>query len=99
MKYLFVIICLFCFICNVFAQQEFFKIYLSEEGVYKISGQDLLDAGITIGQIDPDKIQIFSDGNEILPYSTTEATPQLDEISIAVIDGNDSIFDLDEGPG
>jgi len=89
MYYLFVIICLLSITSNLFAQQDFFKIYVHEEGIYKISGQEFSDAGISIGQIDPAKIQLFTDGNEILPYSTTESTPQLNEIGITVIDGND----------
>jgi peptidase C25-like protein len=96
MYYLSVIICLFCVVSNLFAQQDFYKIYLNDEGIYKISGQELFDAGISISQIDPAKIQLFTDGNEILPYSTTESIPQLDEVSIAVIEGGDSVFNLDD---
>ena len=96
MYYLSVIICISFFFSNVFAQQDFYKIYLNDEGIYKISGQELSDAGISIGQIDPSKIQIYTDGNETLPYSTVETVSQLTEISITVNDGNDSIFDLDD---
>jgi len=96
MYYLFVIICLLSITSNLFAQQDFFKIYVHEEGIYKISGQEFSDAGISIGQIDQAKIQLFTDGNEILPYSTTESTPQLNEIGITVIDGNDSVFNLED---
>jgi hypothetical protein len=96
MNYLSVIICLLCCICNIFAQQDFYKISIRNEGIYRITGQELSNAGISINQIDPEKIQIFSDGNETLPYSTTEPVPQLNELSISVIDGNDLSFDLND---
>lgn len=76
--------------------QEYFKIYFSEEGIYRLSGQELVDWGISISQIQPEKIQMFSDGQNILPYATTEPQPQLQEIAILVADGGDGQFDLQD---
>ncbi|MCK6623020.1 MAG: C25 family cysteine peptidase [Calditrichia bacterium] len=73
--------------------QEYYKLYFAAEGIYKVTGQELADAGIPISQIQPQTIQLFSDGQNILPYSTAEPEPQLQEVAILVEDGGDGQFD------
>ncbi len=73
--------------------QEYYKMYFAAEGIYKVAGQELADAGISISQIQPQTIQLFSDGQNILPYSTAEPEPQLQEVAIIVEDGGDGQFD------
>lgn len=73
--------------------QEYYKLYFSPEGMYRVTGQELANAGIPISQIQPQTIQIFSDGQNILPYSTAEPAPQLQEVAIIVEDGGDGQLD------
>ena len=47
---------------------EYYKIKIVSEGIYRITKQDLLDAGIQIGNINPKNIQIFHNGKEIPIY-------------------------------
>lgn len=73
--------------------QEYYKLYFSAEGIYRVTGQELAGAGIPISQIQPQTIQLFSDGQNILPYSTAEPPPQLQEVAIIVEDGGDGQLD------
>lgn len=44
--------------------QTYFKIKLAEDGIYRISRQELVDAGLPINSIDPRRMQLFHYGNE-----------------------------------
>lgn len=74
-------------------QQSYAKLYLQDEGIYKITGQELQNAGIPISQIQPNTLQLFSDGQKVLPYSTADPIPQLNELAIVVEDGGDNQID------
>jgi|GEM_PF-5012154 len=76
-----------------FSQEFYLKLYLSEEGIYKVSGEELADAGIILSTIQPQTLQLFSDGQRILPYEITAPEPQLQEVAIEVNDGGDGQFD------
>ena len=75
------------------AQQDYYKIQFKKAGMYKITGEELAQAGAIISQIQPEKLQLFSDGQRTLPVSTTEPQPQLQEVAIIVDDGGDNVFD------
>ena len=45
--------------------QEYYKIPIIQEGIYKISYQDLIEAGLPVNQIDPRKLQLYSRGQEV----------------------------------
>ncbi|NIS44650.1 MAG: hypothetical protein GWN14_01275, partial [candidate division Zixibacteria bacterium] len=53
----------------------------------------MADAGVPISRINPPTIQVFSDSQKVLPYSTTAPLPSLHEIAIVVEDGGDQSFD------
>ncbi len=48
--------------------QKYFKISTVEDGIYRVSYDDLVSAGVPITTIDPKKIQIFHRGNEHAIY-------------------------------
>ncbi|MBP6335376.1 MAG: hypothetical protein KA444_07890 [Bacteroidia bacterium] len=48
--------------------QQYFKVKVWEEGIYRISRQTLLFAGIPVSSIDPRKVQVFRDGQEQFIY-------------------------------
>lgn len=52
--------------------QMYFKIPIAEEGIYRITYQDLLNAGFPVNNIDPRQIQIFRLGQEQHIYISGE---------------------------
>ena len=44
--------------------QEYYRIAIHEDGLYKISYQELQAAGVPVGSIDPRNIQVFHNGEE-----------------------------------
>ncbi len=45
--------------------QETYRIELTEDGIYEISGQDLADAGMNISAVDPNTIQMLYRGDPV----------------------------------
>ncbi|MGH1363166.1 MAG: type IX secretion system sortase PorU [Calditrichia bacterium] len=76
--------------------QTHYKLYLEKDGLYQVTGEELANAGVDIGQINPATLQLFSDGQRILPYSTLDAVPELQEMAIRVVDGGDGQFNSDD---
>ena len=95
MRFIYILSVILCSI-SLLARDNYFKIYVDKPGFYKIYGYELEDLGAVISLINPATIQIFSDGQRILPYSTTDPVPQLNEIAIIVHDGNDNNFDQND---
>ena len=62
---------------------QYFKVKVWEEGIYRISRQTLLFAGIPVSSIDPRKVQVFRDGQEQFIYLEGE--------SDGIFDANDFI--------
>ncbi len=76
---------------------EYYRILLQEEGIYKISGTDLIAAGIDLTNIKPDRIKIFNNGGLQLPTALNEQRcDSLVENCILVSDGQDGSFDLQD---
>ncbi|MBD3225219.1 MAG: hypothetical protein GF313_10850, partial [Caldithrix sp.] len=48
--------------------RHIFKIIVDEEGIYKITYQDLKDAGFAVDEINPKKLHLFNKGKEISIY-------------------------------
>ena len=45
--------------------QNYYKIPIAENGVYRISFQTLLAAGVPVTSVDPNNYQLFAKGEEI----------------------------------
>ncbi|MBD3289083.1 type IX secretion system sortase PorU [candidate division KSB1 bacterium] len=74
---------------------SWYKIYIKDEGIYKLSGSDLSNFDVDIKAIDPATLKIYNNGGEELPrsiYSSTRDT--LIENAIIVNDGGDGVFDV-----
>ncbi|MDP3024624.1 MAG: type IX secretion system sortase PorU, partial [candidate division Zixibacteria bacterium] len=79
---------------NPFSYSDtWYKITLRDKGIYKIDGNFLANAGISLSSIDPQKIRIFSGGGKILPVSNSSSRPELKELASLVSDGGDNKFD------
>jgi hypothetical protein len=70
-----------------------YKIKTSYEGMTKITGSDLIAAGIGIDGLRSDSIHVFYGGGEPLPPRNGISPPDFNEISLMVSDGGDGIID------
>jgi len=79
---------------SVLSQGNWFKLGVTETGVYQISYNDLTAMGITPSAINPAKIGIFGRGGSMLPEANSAYRPDdLPEIAIEVTGQNDGSFD------
>ncbi|MFC1651262.1 type IX secretion system sortase PorU [Candidatus Latescibacterota bacterium] len=77
-----------------FATGEWYKIKLSESGIYTITGSELENAGVSVGTVSSNEIHMYYGGGKVLekiPYDIT--TDDFREIAIKVDDGGDGVFD------
>ncbi|MCP4633318.1 MAG: hypothetical protein GY855_10365, partial [candidate division Zixibacteria bacterium] len=75
---------------------EWYKIQTSNEGLIRISGQNLSSAGISLTDLASDSIHIFYGGGEPIPDRNSEAVNPFEEISIIVEDNGDGYFSRDD---
>ncbi|MDI6696451.1 MAG: C25 family cysteine peptidase [Anaerolineales bacterium] len=58
---------------DIFSGQEWVKITTDQEGMVRITRDDLLSAGLNVSVIDPRTMQVFSRGEEIAVWVTGES--------------------------
>ncbi|MFN3134040.1 MAG: type IX secretion system sortase PorU [Candidatus Kryptonium sp.] len=76
------------------ASGDWYRIPITEEGIYKITYADLRSAGINPDNIDPRTIKIFNNGGFQLPENVSEPRPSgLIENAIYVYGQDDGKFD------
>jgi len=78
---------------SVFHTGSWYKISTSQDGVYIINYQDLLDFGIDVNNLDPRNIRIYGNGGSMLPKLNQEEvfmSPQ--QKSIFVYGESDGVF-------
>lgn len=79
---------------NSFEHGEWYAIPIEQEGMYKITGQFLLDNGISLASVDPKTIRIYNNSGRQLPEALYAQRPDsLIENAILVDDGGDGKFD------
>ena len=81
-----------------FSVGNWYKIPLSADGVYRITGGFLTEQGLEISSIQTNTIQIFNYGGTPVDMQNSSNAPEdLNEIAIEVIDNNgNGIFDTDD---
>jgi len=74
------------------------KIVIREEGIFKITGQDLEQIGVSLTGIDPDQLRLYNNGGRELPRAVASPRPDsLIENAIDVVDvGYDGSFDPED---
>ncbi len=78
---------------SVLSTGEWFKIGLTEDGVYQINFDFLVSLGINPAAIDPRNIRIFGNGGYLLPQKNDEpVADDLEENSIVVAGEDDGQF-------
>jgi hypothetical protein len=76
--------------------QNWYKIIVRENGIYKIDRSMLLQAGVPLGEIDPRTFRIFTGGGKTLPLEDSNSFLELKELSIFVSGEDDSTFDSND---
>jgi len=75
---------------------QWYKIVVKEDGIFRIGERDLKDAGIDVGSVDPGEIRIFNGGGRELLLDPSAEQPQLRELSIYVQGEDDKSFDQED---
>src|SRR5690349_3347345 len=75
--------------------QSYFKIPIAKKGIYRLSYLDLQNAGVPVGSIDPQTIQIFHRGIEQAIYIEGEADTQLNPVDFIEFYGRENDGTLD----
>jgi len=76
---------------------DFYKIYISEDGIYKITGGELEEAGLILNNVNPGTIKIYNNGGFQLPQNLDDPSPDSQvENAILVEDGGDGTFEKDD---
>lgn len=78
---------------SVLATGNWYRVGVSQTGVYKITPQYLVDCGFTAGNIPTNELRVYGNGRGMLPESNSaNPAPELQEIPLYVNDGGDGIF-------
>ncbi len=88
------------------ATGDWYKIYVTEDGMYQLSVADLASLGLPVSSLDPSTLKIYGNGGGMLPESNSDVRlDDLNEIAIHVsgaedgrFDGNDKITFYGESP-
>jgi hypothetical protein len=75
---------------------NWYKIVVKENGIYKIDRSMLIQAGVPAGEIDPRTLRIFSGGGKRLPLKNSNSFIELKELAIFVSGEEDGKFDSDD---
>ena len=73
-----------------------YKITTLNEGLTKITGQNLASAGLSLGNLQSDSIRLFYGGGEPLQVLNSRPRPSMNEVFILVVDGDDGKFDYSD---
>ncbi|MDZ7741348.1 MAG: type IX secretion system sortase PorU [Bacteroidota bacterium] len=78
---------------SVLHKGNWIKIRLADYGIHKITYEDLKAAGSDLQAVDPETIQLFGNGNGMLPErNNVDRMDDLAENAIFVATGNDGVF-------
>ncbi len=81
---------------SVFSTGEWYKIPLQRNGIYELDRDYLIEMGVSVNQIDPRNIQIWTTPGGELPRKNSDSRPDLRQIPIIVTGENDGNFDNDD---
>ena len=82
---------------SVLSSGQWYKVAITETGIYKISSSALAEYGIDISSIDPSTIRLFGHESGMLPQpNSVPRIVDLEELSIWVEGGQDNSFDTQD---
>lgn len=78
---------------SVLAMGEWYKLYIGESGIYKVTYEDMKSLGINMNGLHPDKIRIFGNGGAMLSTIVgEEPADDLNESALKVVTANPGVF-------
>lgn len=77
---------------NFGSATQWLKVAVDESGVYRISGNDLINSGVNLSGLSADSLRMFYGGGRNFEIGTIEPPPDLYEIPLDIVDGGDGIF-------
>ena len=82
---------------SVLSDHTWYRISVTQEGVYKLDYPTLQAMGIDMGSLNPNQIRIFGNPSGALPEKNSKARPDdLTEMAIVVEGAEDGIFDMQD---
>ncbi|MBK6963924.1 MAG: type IX secretion system sortase PorU [Bacteroidales bacterium] len=79
---------------SVLSIGDWYKIYISESGIYKLTYDNLRDLGVSMNGLNPDLIRIYGNGGALLNESAgTARIDDLAENAIKVVTATPGVFD------
>ncbi len=78
------------------------RLSIDENGLHRLTGQELSSMGVSTGDVDPEKIRIYRGGgihldeNPEIPESEQPERVGLQEVAIQLLDGQDGEWNLDD---
>jgi len=73
--------------------EEWVKIIIREEGLYRVTYHDLFELGLDPASIDPTGFQVYYMGGQELPADISVERPEMREVAIKVTGDSDGTFD------
>ncbi len=74
--------------------KQFIRLEIEDNGIYRISGAMLTQAGISLSSLEPGQIRMYNGGGRALPEKVSATRPQsLIEIPIILLGAEDGRFD------
>ncbi len=83
---------------SVLADGQVFKIPITDDGIYRVTRQLLVELGLQPDSIDPNRVRVFSNGGAPVPASNGD--PRIDdlaELPVTVDGGGDGSFAAGDG--
>jgi hypothetical protein len=79
---------------SVLAEGEWYKIAIAEDGIYRIDRSLLSDLGVNVNEVNPQQINVYGNGGDMLPYDNSEFRyDDLQKNAIRVVGESDGSFD------
>jgi hypothetical protein len=75
------------------AASTWVRLYLQDEGIYRVTGTELAAAGVDLAGIDPDRLHLRYGGGKPLAAEVPGGPLALGEVALSVEDGGDGRFD------
>lgn len=78
------------------SQGTWLRVHVREEGIHRIAGEDLQQAGIDLSGIDPQTLRLFYGGGRMLSQRSVQPPQALEDMGLVVEDGGDGRFDPED---
>ncbi len=81
---------------NLTDATQWYKVLVSQSGLYRLTGSDLEAVGISLSGLASDSIRLFNAGGLENSINNSDARPEFDEVSLMMLDGGDGSFGVSD---